>query len=77
MSSSSNLNLDNSASTLDLSSASTSAPSTSWGNYPAQTGIAPSAVFQNDLRPATAPDALGWSDNSSLGVPGPGSMMRR
>ena len=71
------LNLDMS-STLDMSSASNSAPSTSWGSYPAQTGIAPSAVFQNDMRPATAPDALGiWSDNSSLSVPGPGSMLRR
>lgn len=68
--------LDMSASTLDMSSASTSAPSTSWGNYSVQSGIAPSAVFQHDLRPATAPEALGWSDNS-LSVPGPGSMMRR
>jgi hypothetical protein len=68
--------LDMSNSTLDMSSASTSAPSSSWGQYPAQNGIAPSAVFQNDLRPSTAPDALGWSDNS-LSVPGPGSMMRR
>jgi hypothetical protein len=78
-------NLDMTTSTLDMSSASTSGPSvssssvpsTSWGNYPAQNGIAPSAVFQNDLRPATAPDLGIWSDNSSLGVPGPGSMMRR
>jgi len=68
--------LDMSNSTLDMSSASTSAPSSSWGQYPAQNGIAPSAVFQNDLRPSTAPDVLGWSDNS-LSVPGPGSMMRR
>jgi hypothetical protein len=56
------------------------APQVSWPNYAStsSTGVDPMAVFQNDLRPATAPDALGiWQDNSNLGVPGPGSMLRR
>jgi hypothetical protein len=56
-----------------------SAPSSSWSNqYSSHGGIDPMSVFQQDLRPSTAPDALGmWSDNASLSVPGPGSMLRR
>ena len=56
-----------------------SAPSSSWSNqFSSHGGIDPMSVFQQDMRPHTAPDALGmWSDNGNLSVPGPGSMLRR
>jgi hypothetical protein len=55
-----------------------SAPSTSYGGQASASSVDPMAVFQSDPRPATAPDGLGmWNDQSLLGVPGPGSMLRR
>lgn len=55
-----------------------SAPSTSYGSSLQPLNVDPSNVFAAQTRPATAPDGLGiWQDNSALGVPGPGSMLRR
>jgi len=55
-----------------------SAPSTSYGEGLHPASVDTTAMFPTEHRPATAPDGLGmWNNNASLGVPGPGSMLRR